>query len=69
VLICGHVHRPGETAIFVGGRSRRVLVVPDWFSAAGWIEWERGVFRIETGRGRPDAGPAVLAELPTGGAG
>jgi UDP-2,3-diacylglucosamine hydrolase len=46
VLVCGHVHRPGEGRIRVAGRTRRVLVVPEWDSAAGWVEWSQGRLRV-----------------------
>jgi UDP-2,3-diacylglucosamine hydrolase len=50
-IVCGHVHRPGEWRGRVAGRSRRLLVLPEWAEAAGWIEWRAGGWRILPGTG------------------
>ena len=61
-LVCGHVHRPGEERLTVAGRERRVLVVPDWHEAAGWVEWEGGTWRVRRESGAPVHSRVLLAE-------
>jgi UDP-2,3-diacylglucosamine hydrolase len=43
VLVCGHVHAPGERALEVSGRACRLFILGGWSGAGGAIlEWPAG---------------------------
>lgn len=46
VIVCGHVHRPGEFEIASRSRSGRLFTLGDWNERGSYLWWESGRFEL-----------------------